>query len=90
MSQPGRWCAGQSTCSESGPIASVSMPPGFATLGAEHKISISVVGDHHVISVDGQQVLDFKDSTFGSGMAGLRSWNYSKVNFRSLKVSKAK
>jgi fructan beta-fructosidase len=75
---------------EGAPIAKVAMPKGFSVYGSEHQISISVVGDRHVITVDGQQVMEFKDASFVKGMAGLRTWDYSKVNFRSLKVSKAK
>jgi len=70
-------------------IAIVDMPEGFEAFGTEHAVSIEVVGDRHVISVDGEQVLDFKDTTYSSGTAGLRSWNKSDVSFRNVRVSKA-
>jgi prepilin-type N-terminal cleavage/methylation domain-containing protein len=75
--------------SESAPIASVRMPEGFDVFSSEHRVSIEVVGDRHVISVDGEEVLDFKDASFASGVAGLRSWHESDVTFRSVQVSKA-
>jgi len=74
---------------EFSPFQSVSMPPGFPVNG-EHKISVSVQGDHHIIKVDGATVLDFHDSQFSSGTVGLRSWSnraFTKVNFTEFKVS---
>jgi hypothetical protein len=59
---------------ESGAIQSVSMPSGFSVIGTPHAISISAVGSHIVIKVDGATVLDFTDSTFTSRSAGLRTW----------------
>ena len=41
-------------------------------LNAEHDISISVQGSHHVINVDGVKVLDFSDSRFSEGGIGFR------------------
>jgi type II secretion system protein G len=73
--------------SESAPIASFSMPPGFSIYGAAHDIVIKVVGDKHVISVDGKQVLSFADATYKSGSAGLRSWDGgSSVSFAGAKA----
>jgi prepilin-type N-terminal cleavage/methylation domain-containing protein len=60
---------------ESYPIASAAMPAGFATYGTPHNITINAVGNHIVVQVDGVTVLDFTDSTFASGSAGLRSWD---------------
>jgi len=71
---------------ESSPFQTVSMPPGFQVNG-QHKISVSVQGDHQVIKVDGATVMDFRDSTFSSGTVGLRSWAYSNVNFTNLNVT---
>ena len=63
------------------------MPAGFAVAGTPHDIQINAVGDHFVIKVDGALVLDFKDSTFTSGSAGLRTWGPStKVNFLAAKA----
>ncbi len=59
---------------ESAPIASVRMPAGFTSLGAEHAIKIAAIGDKHVITVDGQQVLAFTNATYASGGVGTRSW----------------
>lgn len=72
---------------ESAPIASASMPPGFSVYGTPHDISISAVGDHIICKVDGVVVLDFHDSTFASGGAGLRSWDgNATVGFISAKA----
>jgi prepilin-type N-terminal cleavage/methylation domain-containing protein len=73
--------------SESAPIASVSMPAGFSIYGAQHDIVIKVVGDKHVVTVDGKQVLSFTEPTYKSGGAGLRSWDGgSTVSFASAKA----
>ena len=62
------------------------MPAGFAsTARARHRIK--VVGDKHVVTVDGKQVLSFTDATYTSGGAGLRSWDGgSAVSFASAKA----
>jgi prepilin-type N-terminal cleavage/methylation domain-containing protein len=73
--------------SESAPIASFDMPAGFNVYGAQHDIAIKVVGDKHVIMVDGKQVLSFSDATYKTGGAGLRSWDgESSVSFASAKA----
>lgn len=53
-----------------------------------HDIKIEVVGDKHVISVDGKKVLEFTDDTFQSGSVGVRTWNDSKVLFDEVTVTK--
>lgn len=53
-----------------------------------HDIKIEVVGDKHVISVDGKKVLEFVDDTFKSGSVGVRTWNDSKVLFDEVTVTK--
>ena len=68
---------------ESAPIATAAMPAGFTVYGTPHATTISAVGDHTVCKVDGVTVLDFHDSTFASGSAGLRSWGNSTVGFLS-------
>ncbi len=71
---------------EQGAFQKVAMPPGF-NVNAPHDISISAVGAHIVIKVDGVTVLDFYDSTFTSGSAGLRTWGSgTKVDFTGLKA----
>ena len=72
---------------EAGAFQKAAMPPGFSVLGVPHDISISAVGSHIVIKVDGVVVLDFYDTTFASGSAGLRTWGSStQVNFNSAKA----
>ena len=68
------------------PIAIAPMPPGFAVYGTPHQLSVKVVGDHHVLSVDGARVLDFHEGTYLSGAAGLRSWDANNVGFSSAQV----
>lgn len=69
---------------ESYPIASAAIPAGFQVYGAAHDVSVTAVGSHIVCRVDGVVVLDFNDSTFSSGGAGLRSWDgKSTVGFIS-------
>ena len=73
---------------ESAPIASVKMPAGFAAVGTEHAIKISVTGDKHVITVDGQTVLQFTDATYTYGGVGVRSWGTGdSASFSSFNVS---
>jgi prepilin-type N-terminal cleavage/methylation domain-containing protein len=70
---------------ESGPIATASMSAAFiATMYTQpHDLKVSAVGSHIVCTVDGVVVLDFNDSTYASGAAGLRAWYGSAVNFLS-------
>jgi prepilin-type N-terminal cleavage/methylation domain-containing protein len=71
---------------EFSPFQTVSMPGGFQ-INAQHDISVSVQGDHHIIKVDGATVLDFHDSQYSSGTVGLRSWGNSSVKFTSFNVN---
>jgi type II secretion system protein G len=71
---------------ESAPIAQVKFPAGFSVYDASHAITISAVGSHIVCKVDGASMLDFNDTTFASGGAGLRSWGSSAVSFMSAKA----
>jgi general secretion pathway protein G len=66
-------------------IKYVPFPSGF-DYTAPHAISISVKGDHHVITVDGSVVMDLHDSTYLSGSAGFRTWNKSKAEFSDIVV----
>lgn len=72
---------------EQQPFQQVNMPPNFPVYNQSHEISVSVQGDHHIIKIDSQPVLDFQDNTFTSGMGGLRSWNNTKVAFDNLNVT---
>jgi len=71
---------------ETGPIATAGMPAGFNIYGTAHDLTVSAVGTHIVCKVDGVTVLDFNDSTFKSGSAGLRGWYGTDVNFLSAKA----
>ena len=74
---------------EQGAFQKVAMPAGF-NIYAPHDISVSAVGSHIVIKVDGATVLDFYDSTFASGSAGLRTWGAgTQVDFTGLQASGA-
>jgi hypothetical protein len=64
---------------------SANMPPGF-DLNAPHQISVKVVGTQQYMIVDGKVVLQFKDSTFTSGTAGLRTWSNTQVVFDNVVV----
>lgn len=55
---------------------------------AEHDIEISVVGDQHVVIVDGVKVMDFTDNTYTEGSVGVRSWSNSKVQISDVSVEK--
>jgi prepilin-type N-terminal cleavage/methylation domain-containing protein len=66
---------------EQGPFQQVNMPKGFPIYNQSHDIIITVRGDRQIISIDGQTILDFRDSAFSSGTAGLRSWGNSNVVF---------
>jgi len=56
-------------------------------INAQHQISVNVNGDRQIIKVDGKVVLDFNDSTFTEGTAGLRSWAGTKVEFQDVKYN---
>lgn len=62
-------------------LASSAMPKGFEAYGSEHKVSITVVGDRHAITLDDEQVLGFTDDSFSSGMAGLGTWSRADATF---------
>lgn len=62
------------------------MGSGF-DISAQHDITISVVGDKHVITVDGVKVMDFADSTFTDGSVGVRSWSDSQVQISDIAVT---
>jgi len=79
---------------ESSPIQSVAMSnffPSADIFGTEQKVSISVVGDQHTISLNGTQVFSFTDSKFQTGAVGLRTWansiDNSVTRFDSLAVT---
>lgn len=57
-----------------GVIEEVSMGDEF-DINAEHEVSVSVEGNHHVIKVDGVIIMDFEDDTYSDGSAGIRTWH---------------
>ena len=62
---------------ETAPIQSADMGEFFPAgdiFGKEQQVSISVVGDQHIISINGVQVFNFNDSQFQTGSVGLRTW----------------
>ena len=42
---------------------------------ASHHTSITVQGNHHIIKVDGEEIFNFIDNSFLTGMTGFRSWD---------------
>ncbi len=74
---------------QSAPIQRVSIPDGYPVYDQSHEISIAVSGDRHVITLDGEAVLDFADATFASGATGLRTWSNSRTAFESVTVAAA-
>lgn len=71
---------------EQPPFQSVSLPAGFPIYKTAHNISISVVGNHHVIKVDDQIVMDFRDDSFAAGSGGFRTWGQTAAYFDNLTV----
>ena len=69
------------------PFQRVTIPNDFPIYNQPHEINITIEEDHHVIKVDGQVILDFKDRTFASGTAGFRSWSRSEVGFDNVNVA---
>lgn len=73
---------------ESTSIWSVPMPAGIvSSLNQPHTLSISVSGDQHTVSIDGNVVGSFTDATYASGAAGLRTWGDSQVSFDNVSVT---
>ncbi len=72
---------------EASPFQSVAMPPEIAaSLNSSHLITISVVGNQHIIKIDGKIVLSFTDDWRNSGMAGFRTWSGCKASFDYVQV----
>ena len=71
---------------EQSPFQRVSMPEGFSVYEQSHAISIGVNGNSHIISVDGQVIMEFEDDAFSSGVDGFRIWGNSEVNFDEVRV----
>lgn len=67
-------------------IASFKMPKDFPTYNQSHELTISLQGDHHIIKVDGETVMEFDDNTYPSGMAGVSASQQSQVSFENASV----
>ncbi len=65
---------------------SESMGDSFQVKGTSHEVDIAVVGDRHVINVDGRVVLNFTDGDFSVGGGGLRKWGRGVTIFEELRV----
>jgi prepilin-type N-terminal cleavage/methylation domain-containing protein len=72
---------------ESAPIARVSMPSDFPIYDQYHQIEISIQGDSHEISIDGESILSFNDSSFTSGTSGFRTWDKTSAYFDEIAVN---
>lgn len=73
---------------ENSPVQRVKIPDNFPVFNQSHDITVSVEGDHQIIKVNDEIVLDFHDDTFVSGMAGFRSWHKSEVSFQNVAIKK--
>ena len=57
-------------------------------INVPHSIEIEVVGNQHVITVDGVKVLNFNDNTFTTGSVGVRTWgSVAKTEFTEVAVT---
>lgn len=72
---------------EEGPIQRAAIPESFPVYSQSHQITVSIENDRHIIKMDGGVIFDFQDSTFSSGMVGLRTWGKAKAYFEDVSVS---
>lgn len=75
---------------ESRPFAVVRVPRGYNWYHQLRTVSVQVKGDTFTAFVDGQQVLQAKDSTYKNGQIGLRTWWKSEVCFDEVTVTPLK
>ncbi len=68
------------------PIARVDAPRGYDWYGADRKVQVEVRGDTFTASIDGQPVVQVRDSSFTSGGIGFRSWDSTSACFDNLSV----
>ncbi|MBT4511045.1 MAG: DUF1080 domain-containing protein [Chloroflexi bacterium] len=61
--------------------------PEFDAYTQTHEITIRIEDDQHTIQVNGKVIAEFTDDSFSSGMAGLRTWSTSEVQFRDIAVN---
>lgn len=71
---------------EGSPVARAWMGDDFVEneLSRIREIAITVEGDHHIITVDGSEILNFTDGTFTEGIAGFSTWHKSEVRFHDV------
>ncbi len=69
------------------PIARADAP-GYNWYGADRVVRLEVVGDTFTAYVDGQPVVQARDSAFSSGGIGFRSWDASSACFDNLSVQR--
>ncbi len=62
-------------------IASANMPKGFSPYGQAHNVEISVQGTNHSVKIDGKEYLNFGDSKYSSGVAGLFTNSKSQYTY---------
>ena len=72
-----------------GRLARVDMPADFDAYGTAHQVTIEVVGDEHVITVDGDEVIAFEDDSIGSGQVVAGRFAKGDVTYHDVEVSSA-
>ncbi|WP_298817728.1 family 16 glycoside hydrolase [Chloroflexus sp.] len=62
--------------------------PGYDWYGTDRQVRVEVRGDTFTAYVDGQPVVQARDSSFTSGGIGFRSWDASSACFDDLRVQR--
>lgn len=68
------------------PIARVDAPAGYDWYGSDRTVRLEVRGNTFVASIDGQPVVQARDSSFDQGGIGFRSWDASSACFDDVSV----
>lgn len=68
------------------PIARVDAPTGYNWYGSDRQVRVEVRGDTFTAFIDGQLVVQARDTTFTQGGIGLRSWDATSVCFDDLRI----
>ncbi|ACL25467.1 family 16 glycoside hydrolase [Chloroflexus aggregans] len=68
------------------PIARTNAPLNYDWYGTDRRVRIEVRGDTFIAYVDGQPVVQARDSSFSGGGIGFRSWDNSSACFDDLTV----
>jgi len=68
------------------PIARVDAPTGYNWYGIDRQVRVEVRGDTFTAFIDGQLVVQARDTTFTQGGIGLRSWDATSVCFDDLRI----